>query len=306
MITIDRESSVSVQAQLSDQLRYLIATGRYPIGEQLPSTRVLADQLDISYHTVRAAYRALVDEGLIQGRSGAGYTVKERSAGARGDRMEAGAAVVQDAIRKLIGHGLAADEIEYLFQEQAELLAGDGEERKLGFTSASLELATPCARQLTAALQRPVEAASLLDLDRHSDADFICASFTDVRGVMAAAPRADVRGVVVHLNPDALERIVRLMDDETLGLVARSDEAIPHLIQLIREQARFNGQLLAFSSDASAAELSRLVEQASLVAYTPASRRALLPLLKDPSVHVLIHPVISETSLKTVRQVVPY
>src|SRR5690606_24682590 len=120
MISIDRASSVPVQTQLCDQLRFLIATGRFRIGERLPSTRGLADRLSLSYHTVRSAYRTLEEEGVIEGRAGSGYLVKERSALARGDRMEAGAAVVQEAVRKLVGLGLTSDDIEYLYQEQVE------------------------------------------------------------------------------------------------------------------------------------------------------------------------------------------
>src|SRR5690606_37348680 len=125
---------------------------------------------------------------------------------------------------------------EYLYQEQVEFLVGEQEQRKLVFASPSEELAAPCARQLTVALQQTVEPAALVDLDRHRDADFVFASFADMRDAMTAAPGSDVRGLVVHLNADALERIVRLMDDATLGLVARSEQAVPHLIHVIRQE----------------------------------------------------------------------
>ena len=52
-ITIRRTSKTPVHEQLVEQLRYLIASGHYQIDQPLPSTRVLAKQLSISFHTVR-------------------------------------------------------------------------------------------------------------------------------------------------------------------------------------------------------------------------------------------------------------
>lgn len=301
MIAVDRESPVPVQTQVADQLRYQIATGRYRIGARLPSTRALAAQLDISYHTVRAAYRKLEQEGLIEGRTGSGFEVLERSSVPRGKRMEEGAAVFQDALRRLVGMGLASDEIEYLFQEQVEFVSGEQEQRKLLFAAPSLEVAEMCASQVSAAFQQPVEAATIDALPQHGDADFIFAAFEHVRKIMALAPRADVRGLVVHLNAEALERIVRLMDEDTLCVVARTEQAVPSLIAAVRAEAGFGGQMLAFSSDADTAELRRLVEQASLVAYTPAARRSLLPLLRNQNAHVSVRSVVSLTGLEVVR-----
>ena len=305
MISIDRESSVPVHLQLSDQLRYQIATGRYQIGARLPSTRALASQLDLSYHTVRAAYRALQDDGIVEGRSGSGFVVRERKAAAPAERMEEGAAVVQEALRRLIGMGIESDDIEYLFQEQFELVAVEQEDRKLLFAAPSQELAELCATQLSGAFQQLVEGVPIDALSEHSDADFVFASFEHVRRVMSGAPRADVRGLVVHLNGDALERIVRLMEDDTLGLIARTPEALASLMTAVRTDAGFGGQMLAFSSDANAEELARLVDQATLVAYTPASRRALLPLLRTHVASVSIRPVVSAASVEALRQVLP-
>ncbi|HEX7072127.1 MAG TPA: GntR family transcriptional regulator, partial [Rhodothermales bacterium] len=240
-------------------------------------------------------------EGLIEGRGGSGYVVRGRSTTARGERMEEGAAVFQDALRRLVGMGLAPDEIDYLFQEQIELVTAGQDERTLLFAAPSLELAELCAAQVGHVLQRSVEAVSIDGLARHGDVDVVYSSFEHVRRVMAAAPRADVQGVVVHLNPDALERIVRLLEDETLGLVARAEESVPALIEAVRAETDFRGQMLAFSSDARADELEQLIEQATLIAYTPAARRALHAHLKNPATHVQVRPIVRIESLEAAR-----
>lgn len=41
----------------------MIATKQFQVGEMLPSTRELGQQLEASFHTVRKAYHILEDEG---------------------------------------------------------------------------------------------------------------------------------------------------------------------------------------------------------------------------------------------------
>jgi LacI family transcriptional regulator len=74
-LTVDRSSPVSIEAQLSRQITMLIASGHVSPGDRLPSIRALADHLGINQLTVRAAYRRLGDQGLVDLRRGRGTTV---------------------------------------------------------------------------------------------------------------------------------------------------------------------------------------------------------------------------------------
>ncbi|EFQ63522.1 regulatory protein GntR, HTH [Pseudomonas fluorescens WH6] len=62
-------------AQLYQQLREAIATGRLCAGAQLPPSRLLAEQLGISRKTVSDTYATLTYEGLLVGRIGRGTFV---------------------------------------------------------------------------------------------------------------------------------------------------------------------------------------------------------------------------------------
>ncbi len=305
MITIDRASNTPVYEQLVEQLRYLIASGHFQVDERLPSTRMLAGQVGASFHTVRKAYQQLEREGLLAARVGSGYRVRERAPLSKGERIERGALIVQEALQRLIGLGLQEAEVEYLFQEQFDLLKSAQTGHKLVFAAPYREMADLCAEQIALALQQTVEPSTLDGLARHQDADFVLAPFADLRRVMEQLPRADALGVVVYLKPEALERIARLLPHETLGLVTRYADAIPPLMAGLRAQTGFNGQILAASIDEGARHLERFIAQTDLVAYTPSCRRRLVPLLGEARRHVAVFPVVSRDSLEALRQAVP-
>lgn len=56
-----------------------IRSGRYPVGQRLPTELELCASFRASRHTVREAIRRLTDEGLIARRPGAGTTVLRRT-----------------------------------------------------------------------------------------------------------------------------------------------------------------------------------------------------------------------------------
>ncbi|MGH9174299.1 MAG: GntR family transcriptional regulator, partial [Vicinamibacterales bacterium] len=62
-VQLDRRASVSLQEQLTEQLRRAILDGRLASGMRLPSTRTLAAETRISRNVVLAAYDELYAEG---------------------------------------------------------------------------------------------------------------------------------------------------------------------------------------------------------------------------------------------------
>ena len=79
MITLDRSSPLSLYEQLYRELKKAIISGELPPGKQLPSTRALALQYDISRNTVNTAYSQLLVEGFITSRPGSGLCGKNSS-----------------------------------------------------------------------------------------------------------------------------------------------------------------------------------------------------------------------------------
>lgn len=76
MIAVERKGVKPLHRQIYDSFRAMILDRRLQPGQQIPSTRVLADDLGISRIPVLDAYAQLLAEGYIESRSGAGTFVK--------------------------------------------------------------------------------------------------------------------------------------------------------------------------------------------------------------------------------------
>ena len=87
-IPLDRQNSVPLYQQIESYLRENILSGALLADTRLPSTRSLAEDLDVSRITVQNAYMALESDGLIYNREGSGsyvmpaFSLPVKSAGA--------------------------------------------------------------------------------------------------------------------------------------------------------------------------------------------------------------------------------
>ena len=72
------KSGVPFHRQIVDQIRYGIASGRLLPGEQLPTVRDLAVQLQVNPNTVRKAYSDLELLGILNTQQGTGTFVGDQ------------------------------------------------------------------------------------------------------------------------------------------------------------------------------------------------------------------------------------
>lgn len=66
--------------QIAEQVRQLMASGKFALGSRLPAERDLALQLGVSRPSVREALIALEVEGMIEVRTGSGIYVRQNTA----------------------------------------------------------------------------------------------------------------------------------------------------------------------------------------------------------------------------------
>ena len=67
-----------LHAQITQELRYRIATGSFERGSRLPSVRDAAERWDVHFHTVRRAYQDLERQGLAVRRGPLGTFVADK------------------------------------------------------------------------------------------------------------------------------------------------------------------------------------------------------------------------------------
>jgi GntR family transcriptional regulator / MocR family aminotransferase len=80
MVTLERRGAGPLRAQLEEQLRAAVRSGRLAPGARLPSSRALARDLDVSRGVVVDAYAQLAAEGYLVARHGAPTRVSETAA----------------------------------------------------------------------------------------------------------------------------------------------------------------------------------------------------------------------------------
>ncbi|GAA2888758.1 GntR family transcriptional regulator [Nonomuraea rubra] len=128
LLTIDLDSEVPIYQQIRDRVVEAIADGDLVEGAALPSTRQLAADLAINFHTVNKAYDLLRQQGIIRINRKSGAVVR-RDPGS-GPPQPGYADDWQARLRTLLAeatvHGLAPDEV---LRRSGDLLASFHTER---------------------------------------------------------------------------------------------------------------------------------------------------------------------------------
>src|SRR5512134_1644027 len=75
LVQLDRSHPRGLRAQIEDEVRRAIRSGRLLPGASLPSTRALAADLGVTRGVIVAAYDQLTAEGYLISRQGAGTVV---------------------------------------------------------------------------------------------------------------------------------------------------------------------------------------------------------------------------------------
>ena len=90
LFKLDTRSGVPVYRQLIDQVQAGIASGNLATGDQLPTVRQVAVDLEINPNTVLRAYRELEIRGVLDTQQGTGTFIADRKVshdGAEHDRQ---------------------------------------------------------------------------------------------------------------------------------------------------------------------------------------------------------------------------
>ncbi|HYN22888.1 MAG TPA: GntR family transcriptional regulator [Thermoanaerobaculia bacterium] len=120
-LRIDAASHTPIYEQVAAQVRALVASGRLPAGERLPSVRGLAEHLLINPNTVARAYRELERDGVVVSRQGHGIFVNDQASPFRAaQRRRMLAASVDRLFDEAAQLGLEPTDVEDLVRRRVE------------------------------------------------------------------------------------------------------------------------------------------------------------------------------------------
>jgi len=238
----------------------------------LPSTRVLGQQLNASFHTVRKAYHLLADEGLLAGEPGKGFIVKRQSGLLdKEKRLEIGGEKVQATIEELVGYGLDDSEIELLFQEQLNFMEWPDRIQTCASVGENLELGS----MLASAIKKQVGVRSkVIDITQYESAAKFDALFVPIKFVHLFQSLQDsilIIPIIYSFNPDTLLSIVSQVAIQTIGLVTATEASIPKIISELKNSIAFEGSFVAGSIYGRSLPL--FVRETDLILYTPESAK---------------------------------
>lgn len=279
---------------LVEEIKYRIAIGVLKVNDLMPSTRTMGDQLGVSFHTIRRAYQELERQGFLAVSGSRQYRVVSRDQAGKTERMEAGATIVQEALRRLVGLGLADEEVRYLLEEQIDEIFRP-QTWRFAFAAPYPELVESGVRQLHELLHEPVEGVTFDALRSVREADLLITPFTNLRAVRERLPKTEIQGVLMSIGPEVLQLVAEVLHNESVALVTRDPESQPFLASALKLETGFTGQLFGISLDTSTNADWALIETAQLVLYTPACKRRLAHLLSKKR-NAMVYQQISRES----------
>jgi GntR family transcriptional regulator len=98
---LDLHSGMPVYRQIVDQVRGAVASGALRAGDQLPTVRQLAVDLEVNPNTVVRAYRELEYDGLLETHQGTGTFISDQKMPRAADeRQRQLAQIVSDAVAR--------------------------------------------------------------------------------------------------------------------------------------------------------------------------------------------------------------
>lgn len=285
---------------IADRIRLLIATKQFQVDEVLPSTRVLGQQLKVSFHTVRKAYHILEEEGILRAQTGRGFVVTRQTTTLdKSERLEIGAERFRTLLEELIGYGLDEEEIETLFEEQLSYMEWPDRLESCATVGATVEHAT----MISHAIQKQVGIkSSILTIDEidktiNFDALFIPVSYfrkfrDDINEDIVIIP------IIYSFDPEFLINVIEKQGLETVGLVTQQEDTIPVIIEELKLSLKFSGSIIAGSVYGKSMPL--FVREVDLVIYTPGSASLAEKQLPDKK-RLALDYVISEHSTSIIR-----
>ena len=122
---IDATTDVPLWVQLRQRLVYLINSGYFKPGDQLPTVRGLASEISINYNTVNKAYLSLVSDGYLESTRGRGVFVRDLDAEVDEEYTHEVDGILNDCVSACRDLGLSLDDMQKCMERKIKQLKKD-------------------------------------------------------------------------------------------------------------------------------------------------------------------------------------
>jgi GntR family transcriptional regulator len=220
-LQINSKSRVPVHLQLEQQIKHLIMTGGFEVGDRLPSIRAMAGFLRINRNTVARVFSDLEREGFVESRRGSGMYVLEPPV----DAVEMKGDVLDRVMDLAAAQGLPVEDLAYALLARAG--AAPREKTKILFVECTREELEQFSDELEAQLPVDVERVLLADLPARLSEDgeppwtLAVTTFFHVHEVQDLMEPLGVETVALlaEANLESLRRLTELPAGTTVGVV---------------------------------------------------------------------------------------
>jgi GntR family transcriptional regulator len=225
-IQIHRSDPISIQTQLTEQLKYHIESGAWESGEKLPTVREIAKALRINYNTVRMAYQELERQGYLITEQGRGTFVSTEIRSMPEGQQETLLDLIDEALIKAKSIGISPGEFASAAYTRARILPLDNPRVRLLFTEcnqADLEHYMKNIQQGAGVTPETILIEDLRIKERnfYKQFDLIATTLFHISEIQElVGPKQVVLGLMVE--PDYLEVLVEishLLNGASVGLI---------------------------------------------------------------------------------------
>ena len=223
-LSLDPKSPVPLYHQISESIRYRVATGELKAGDPLPALRDAARDWSVNLHTVRRAYAELARIGVVSTRAPLGTRVlgveangRGRTKSPAGDRERFVSAFVREA---RLRHGLDTEDLVRLLRSAKKAPARPA--------ISVVECSRTQAADLAGQIEGPFAVKAVgwsLDQGGTPPEGLVVATYFHYNDVRRRWPDrlADVRFLPIAPEPDLAERIGSARKKRTIVLCEREE-----------------------------------------------------------------------------------
>ena len=227
---IQSDSELPASKQLFDQIQFAIASGQYPPGHRLPSTRQLAMITGLHRNTISKVYQNLEETGLVESIAGSGIYVKQAidiTLNPDSDTVNY-ALTVQNSIDNLLDSGFSLEQIRDFFSEELDWRIQCNRQIIVTVPQRNLNQGKVMKLELSEALDVPIKlipSEELKSLLEETNFGTLITNRYFLKEVIDVVPPNSFRVFAVDIYDYAseLEIIKKLPPQASLGIISLSE-----------------------------------------------------------------------------------